>query len=127
MVTLTGLWLRLRNHHPLSCPSLHHLWEVAKPYLKLVSSLMSKNSLCQVLVVYFWQRSLTWKLDLWVIMVARGHLVVHLAVTLILRRRRSMGYSIPVVSQSTPSLASSSSAVHVGTLLEFLDQLRNYT
>ena len=40
MAVLTGHWLRLNNNLTLACPSLHPLWQIAKPDTKLVSGLM---------------------------------------------------------------------------------------
>ena len=74
MDALTGLCFRLSNNIPLTCPSLQPLWEVAKPDLKLFSSFNVQKWPCQILVVGHWQRSLTLKLDIRVIRIARGDL-----------------------------------------------------
>ena len=118
MVTLTGL--TLSSYLPLACSSLHPLWKVSKPDLQLASSLMSKNSLCQVLVVGPWQKNHTQKLELGMIRAVGSHLTV----PLIPWRRGYISDGIPAVWQSINSSASSS-VVQIGTLPQFLDQWRS--
>ena len=64
---------------------------VAKPDPKLITGLMSKSNLHQILVVHLWQRSPTLKLDLRNVRTAGSHLVMHLAVQQILSRKIDMG------------------------------------
>ena len=122
LVTSTGRWLRLSNNLLLTFPSLQHLWEMAKPDLELFSHLMSKMASAGFYCCTVGKKSHTWKLDLRVVRIVGSHLVIHLAVPLIMGRRGAMGDSIPDVLQSKTSPASTSSVVHVGTFLQFLDR-----
>ena len=75
-----------------------------------------------------WQKSLTETLGQRVIRVVGSPLVVvHLPVSLTLRRRGTMGNSIPDVLQSATSLTSYSSVVYIGTLHHILYQWRSIT
>ena len=70
-----------------------------------------------------WQRSLTQTLGCRVIQVPVSFLVVvHMPVSLTLRRRGTMGGDIPDILQSTTSSTSSLSVILVGTLPHFLGQ-----
>ena len=81
---------------------------------------MYKSALCQSVVGALWQRSLTQTLEQRVIRVAGSALVVvHLLLSLTLRRRGIMGDSVPDVFQSTTS---SLFLMQVGTLPHFLEQ-----
>ena len=63
-----------------------------------------------------WQRNLTWNLSLRVFRIAGVHVVIHLTVSPILRRRGTIQDGIPDMVPSTTSSTSSSSIVQLGTL-----------
>ena len=81
-----------------------------------------KNCLPCILVLNFKQRSLTSKQTMRSIRMVGHHLVVHLYVQVLLRRKRGMGHGIPDVLQSASSSTVSSPVVQVGTLSHFLNQ-----
>ena len=90
--------------------------------------LMYKNSLWKSLVGAFWQRSLSQILGWRVIRLAGcPQVVMHLPVSVTVRRRETMGDHTPDVFQSTYSSTSASSVVQVCTLFHFLDQWRSIT
>ena len=117
MVVSTGIWCRF---HYLACHRLQILWMVAKS--KLAFSLMFKTCLCCIMVVHYWQKRFTLKLNMRVIRMAGNHLVFDQVVEQILGRNEAMGVGIPVELQSITSLTSSSLVVQADTLPYFLDQ-----
>ena len=78
---------------------------------------MYRSNLCWCLVVTSWHRSHTWIPELKVIRVVKCQLGVHLLALLTLRRRDTMGDSVPDVLQST-----SASAVQAVTLPKNLEK-----
>ena len=101
---------------------------MAGPDQRPVLGLMCKSGLWQSLVGSLWQRTLTQTLGLRVIRVAGSFLVMmHLPVSLTLRKRESLRDDIPDEFQSTTLSTSSSSIVQVGTLPHFLDQWKSIT
>ena len=114
--TFTGLWHRLSNNLSLACLSLQLLWDMAGPDQGLVLASMNEGNLWQSVVVAWWQRSLAQTLGQRVVIVTGSALVVlHLLMSLTLRRRGAMGDRTPDDLQSTTSLTSSSSMQQVGT------------
>ena len=118
--------LGLATIFPLLFPvcSLYDRWKADQ---ELVSGLMFKNSLHQMLEVDPRQRGLTWKLELRDVRIAGSHLVMHLEVPPILEKRGAVPDGIPDVLQCTASSASSSSVVQIGTLPQLLGHWRSIT
>ena len=128
MAVSNYLWHRLSNNLQWACLHLFHLRGVAKPGHKLGSILQCKRDLYQGLVVYLLLRSLTWRVGMRLIQVARSLLVaVLLPVLPILGQRWAVGVSAPDVSQSSVSSSSSSAVFQVGMLSHFLHQWRSIT
>ena len=127
MVTLMGLWVRHSNNLSLACTSIQPVLEVEKPDLKQGFGLICNNSLCQILVVGLWSKSLIWKLGLRVVRVAGNSLQGSVLVLQTLGTKRVVGDDIPDVLQFSTSSPPSLFVVQIGTLSQYLDQWRSIT
>ena len=77
-------------------------------------------------MVNHWQRSFTWNIEFRIIRMVRSQLVMHLDVLPILGKSGAVGRDISDVFEDTTS-TSSSSAMLICILPQFLDQLRSIT
>ena len=109
-------WPLAQAHHQSSLG----LSQEPKSIQRLGSSLMFRNSLCQILMVPPYQRNLTLILSIMALKSSRSQQEVYWPVTLTQGKKGAIGDIIPDVSQS--SFSSSSSVVWVVTLPKFLDQ-----